>query len=422
MDSRCRSGKAAGNSMKADILYITFDGLLDPISYSQSVPYLERFARDGYSVYVLSYEKKKAWEGQKIDQLREHLKTKNIYWYFFKWHNRPYVLAQVFNLTQGLALTLYLAWRKGIRMGHARSYLAGLLVLALKWLTRAKFLFDMRGFWADEKVDAGSWKKGGILYRLVKRIEKILVFQADRIVVLTHQARELLPALVESSREKLPVIDVIPCCVDVERFATVSNEAREKKRAMGFPEDAFVMAYLGSVGTFYMFEEMVSFFKVWKNYQKEALLLVITPGDKTLVRDILRKKEVGGTDYRLVSCTPEEVPCYLSVAQVGLCFLTMTFSKQASSAIKFAEYLAAGLPVIVNQGAGDLPEIVERERVGSIISQYCEDEYLRVVREMKQLLDKGEAKARCQDVARKYFSYQIGHEKYGKVYRELLPL
>ena len=209
--------------MNSTVLYITFDGLLDPIPYSQVIPYLEGFAADGCQMHVLSYEKRESREREgRVLELKSRLEKRGIRWQHLIWRNRPYLLAHLFNLLEGFIEILYLAYRTKIRVIHARSYPAGVLALIFKGLLGIRFLFDMRGFWADERVDGGVWQKGGALYYLIKSIECRLVTHADRIVVLSHRARDLLPELVSRKSSQLPPVDVIPCCVEVDRFVEVN--------------------------------------------------------------------------------------------------------------------------------------------------------------------------------------------------------
>jgi hypothetical protein len=48
---------------------------------------------------------------------------------------------------------------KEIKLIHCRSYLTSLIGLKLRSKYQIPFLFDMRGFWADERMDGGIWKR-----------------------------------------------------------------------------------------------------------------------------------------------------------------------------------------------------------------------------------------------------------------------
>ena len=56
---------------------------------------------------------------------------------------------------------------QNIKIIHARSYIPALFVFFLKKFMNFKFIFDMRGFWADEKVDRMGWKKDDLKYKFL---------------------------------------------------------------------------------------------------------------------------------------------------------------------------------------------------------------------------------------------------------------
>ncbi len=98
---------------------------------------------------------------------------------------------------------------------------------------KPKLLFDIRGFFPEEYTDAGIWPENGLLYRSAKRIEKWLMKEADGFVVLTEKAREILfPESSENGKDKLGrPVEVIPCCVDFERFADANEDSRKAIRS-----------------------------------------------------------------------------------------------------------------------------------------------------------------------------------------------
>ena len=89
--------------------------------------------------------------------------------------------------------------------------------LKVKEKTGLPFLFDMRGFWADERKEGGLWPYKNLLYRAVyhhvKRLEKRLLWHANHIVSLTHRGKEIIRGW-NLSRDFS--ISVIPCCADLK--------------------------------------------------------------------------------------------------------------------------------------------------------------------------------------------------------------
>jgi len=84
---------------------------------------------------------------------------------------------------------------------------------------------------------------------------------------------------------------------------------------------------------------------------------------------------------------------------------------------RFGEFLACGLPVIINFGFGDCDEIALKEDVGVAINEFSEKEYERQILKLKGLLSEGDAlRQRCREIAERYFSLDMGVNRYFDIY------
>src|SRR5207248_2823753 len=191
------------------VLYISYDGMLEPLGQSQVIGYLERLA-PGRRIHLISFEKPRDWANrEQVDAMRRHLADIGIQWHPLRYHKSPSTPATAFDIAAGTAFALALAFRHGIAVVHARSYVAGVMALAVKRATGARFLFDMRGFWADERVDGGLWSASSRLYRAAKRVERSLLLGADHIVTLTHASEDEIRRFDYLQERALP-ITVVP--------------------------------------------------------------------------------------------------------------------------------------------------------------------------------------------------------------------
>src|SRR3954467_8772321 len=111
------------------------------------------------------------------------------------------------------------------------------MALEARRATGGALLFDICGFWADERVDGGLWRPGGLLYRAAKRCERSFFANADAIVTLTEAS---VPQVRAWAGNRPVPIDVIPTCVDIGRFS--------KRPARPSGPHA---VWSGSVGTWY---------------------------------------------------------------------------------------------------------------------------------------------------------------------------
>jgi len=114
------------------------------------------------------------------------------------------------------------------------------------------------------------------------------------------------------------------------------------------------------------------------------------------------------------------MPYYIKLADVGIFFIKPCFSKRFSSPTKLAEYLACGLPLVINSGIGDTGEMVSDNRIGVVIKDFSEKQYLDKTRELLDLMKEGKVLSkRCRLTSEKYLSLDMGVERYHNVYKEL---
>ena len=146
------------------LLYISYDGLLEPLGQSQVLRYMEKLSLK-HQIYLISYEKHDDWaQGKKRNSLKKEMETAGIHWMPLRYHKHPSGFATTFDIFQGIMVGCWIAVRYRIQIVHARSYVPSVIALVLKKLFRLKFIFDMCGFWADERVDGGLWPRHGRMY------------------------------------------------------------------------------------------------------------------------------------------------------------------------------------------------------------------------------------------------------------------
>jgi glycosyltransferase involved in cell wall biosynthesis len=126
-----------------------------------------------------------------------------------------------------------------------------------------KFLNDIRGFWADERVDGGMWDLRNPIYKFVyrffKKKEDEFIIHADYNTCLTFAARTEIQNWKHIPQQPIP-IEVIPCCADMELFdpANVNQEYTDQLKAeLKIQEGDIIISYLGSIGGWYLTEEMI---------------------------------------------------------------------------------------------------------------------------------------------------------------------
>jgi glycosyltransferase involved in cell wall biosynthesis len=405
--------------MRKAALYLCYYNVTEPLVQTQVVAYLRELAGSGFEIHLLTFEKERLDSSQRV-RIREQLRRDGIEWYALQYHGWPSLPATLYDLVRGSAKALRVCARHGISLVHGRSHVGAAMAWPVKWLRGAKLLFDVRGLLADEYADVGHWTRGGLKYRLTKAIEGLLFRQADALVVLTKVIWMDLLASDAVQRHRAPDIQVIPCCVAVERFA-VDERLRQVERHRRGWAGRRVLAYVGKLGTWYLVEEMARFFSVLRQEDSRFFFQVLTQSEPSSMRRALHDVGVPSEDCNIGRVEPEEVPGVLCAADAGISFIRTCYSKRSSSPTKVAEYLAAGLPVVSTRGIGDCDEILKRPNLGVVIEQLDDAEYRRAAQVLLRLLDDLETPARCREFAEQELSLTgVGGPRYSSVYRRLL--
>jgi len=356
--------------MKEKVLYLSYDGLTDALGQSQILPYLLGLEKIGHSFHIISFEKKESFaQFQAI--IEEQIKGKNIRWHPLIYTKKPTVLSTLYDLKRMKNSAFSLQKSHHFDAIHCRSYLPGLIALKLKNKFACPFIFDMRGFWADERVEGKLWNIKHPIYRqiysYIKRKEEKLLSEADAIISLTNAGKksvlELYPQLDISTK-----ISVIPCCVNQKLF-TVLPENNEVLKSLGIDIKKNILGYVGSLGTWYMLDEMLAFFKIQQLKVSNLHFLFLTKDSQDIVYAKAKALGLNLNDITVVSVPYQKMPSVMKVIDYGLFFIRPSFSKQASSPIKQAEFMAMGIPVICNSGIGDTSEIILEHQSGFVFDE-----------------------------------------------------
>jgi len=402
------------------VLYISYDGMTDPLGQSQVIPYLQEFSQHGFQVTVLSFEKKARFQKNE-EIIRAILEKSGIEWkplafsskipFFSKWYD----LRQLRNT----AVSLYKKYKYDLV--HCRSYVAADAGLLLKLKYNVPFLFDMRGFWVDERVDNGQWKLSNplysFLYKTYKKKEKAFLKKCSHIISLTNKGKE---ELINSYGVDEGKITVIPCCVDLEHFNYKKIDAgkiNSLKQQWGIDRECKILSYLGSLGGWYLTEEMMDFFSQLKVKYPDAKFIFITHDDRKKIHQLAIDKTLQPEDIIVHPASRSEVPLFLSLSNWSIFFIKDAYSKKASSPTKQGEIMAMGIPLICND-IGDTGKIIEVSETGLVVEKFTEGEYKRVVNRLSELSNID--KELIREAAFQHYDLLKGSSDYITVYKKIL--
>ncbi len=397
------------------VLYLSYDGLFDPVGSSQIVPYVKQLAMMGYHFHIISFEKPGNLKACR-DGALSLFEGLPVSWIALPYHRRPAVISTLRDLLAMKRAALDVCRKNPVSFIHARSYIAALVAKSVGKRTSLPFLFDMRGFWADERIEGGIWSLKNPVYRFIyqyfKRQEQHLLSSSAAIVSLTHAGADVL---VQSWSVDESKISVIPCAADYGHFSPPVPEsalALRNKYALP-PLKGTRLVYVGSTGTWYLLAEMVKFYQQFRvKFSDTSFLLIIN--ERHPVVDELKSlfpEEV----HVIIKAQRSEMPALISWADYSIMFIKPSFSKKASSPIKLAESLALGLPVICNAGVGDLAS-VQNDGFGVVVEELNDLAYAGTADHLKSLkFDQLDLRARSSIM----YGLESNVQRYFDVYQRL---
>lgn len=370
---------------KPTVLYISYDGLTDPLGQSQILPYIFGLSRAGYRFVIVSFEKPDRYE-KYGKALRETLEKNDIGWYCGRFRSGIPGLSKMADMREMHRLSRKACVDFKPSIIHCRSYVASLAGLKLSEKYHIPFIFDMRGLWADERFDAGIWSRSNPLrrmqYRYFIRKEKEFLTQSAHVVSLTYKAIEILETRHQVNLQNKS--SVVRTCTDTAFFNTLNleNNRKEIRRQLGVRDEEFMLVYSGSTGTWYMVKEMIHFFSVLLKIQPDSRFLLLT---RTAPEEILPWLGNEIRDKVIVQPSPYNEVCkWLNACDAGIYFIHPWFSKNASTATKTGEMAACGLPVVANP-IGDMEAVFAQYRLGILISDFSEATYETAAREILKI-------------------------------------
>ena len=428
------------------VVYISYDGALDPLGRSQVIPVVTGLADLGSQMRLVTYEKKerRADEVARASLERE-LAHHGVLWSALSYHKRFSLFATAWDLLRGLVLVSAWCIRRKVDLVHARSYPSTLIAWVIYRIWKVPYIFDMRALYGDDRVDAGLWAESSLAYRLTKWLEKRFLRDASSVVTLTHASVPVI-CEIESSGLGGRVPEVIPTCADLERFTiTKRADPEDLNITIGAEPERFTpaevyraseaklgpeLAYFGSIGPTYLVDEMLRFGKVFLDRFPGGRLVFIVndglapTGQSPLqeVRGLANNLGIEPARFEVTSLAHREIVQRLRRVSATYVFVRPGPSKVAMASTKVSESFALGIPVAINRGIGDSADVIDREGIGVVVDPFDSDTWPHKIDQLLELSLLAEVRKKCRAQAELEHSLAGVVSKYANIYDRNLHL
>ena len=396
---------------KNSTLYLSRNGLLEPLGQSQVFAYLRGLSQD-YNITLITYEKDEDWADKaRLQKARTDCKDLGIRWlpqHFRRW---PKIVAPAFSMIRMVWLVRREVRRRDIRLIHARSNIPAATALAVSWITGVPFLFDLRSLFPEELITARRMRRGSFLHRAIIWAERVCLAKSAAVISQTHAAVNHLKSLYPTELKDQRLV-MIPTCADLDRFSPPLDR----------PSGPTVHGCIGTIlSGWFRTDWLAAWLSAVAQDDTDARFDIVTRDDADRVRVALDPMNKFGDRLMIGPRPSEEMPAAVRGHDLTVMFYAGgEVSELGRSPTRMAEVLGCGLPVVANEGVGDVADIIRRYNVGVVVKDGSYAAMMAALDELKELRSDPDLPSRCRKAAEEVFSLQAGTEAYRKLYAKIL--
>ena len=406
-----RKTQAGKDPAKKKILYISYDGILEPLGHSQVLKYLVFLSKD-FHVTLISFEKiNGVMDKKELLEMHKYCQQEKINWKPRTYHQGLPLFSHLFNFFSILYAPFIEMLKNMHHIVHIRSYMPGLGMPLFKIFFDFKLVFDIRGFWADEKVDRLGWSINSLKYKFFKALEGKLFKQADIVVTLTQSSKEFIEAKFKKSHNS---VRVVRTCVDFSEFNA------EKSAILPYDfKRKLVIGYLGSIDTAYDFNAFLRLIKDLEDRDLKIKLKILSKTTPEIVMRYLKENNLSHLEHEVLFLKRHELSNAINQFDLLGFALKPSFSLIASMPTKIAESLACGTPIICNNFNNDIKDIIEKNKIG-VLHDFSQNLHQENYEEIISIIQDDASSERCCQFSKKNFSLELGVSQYADIYNNLL--
>jgi glycosyltransferase involved in cell wall biosynthesis len=242
----------------------------------------------------------------------------------------------------------------------ARGVFSANIALIVKKHKRIKVCYDGRG---AESFEAKEYNvlANKLLESKIFELEKTAVLQSDFRIAVSHKLVQYWKEHFGYSDNKF---EVIPCTLPYS-FTVQKNDSKEQiLNEINYTSSDIILVYSGSNAGWQSFNLMGDYLDEQLVKNNNIKLLFLSGTNKQI--EFLKNKYP--ERVKVLWVEQSLVNNYLSVCDYGLLIREKSITNKVASPLKFAEYLACGLKVIISESIGDYTDFVIKHNCGFVFS------------------------------------------------------
>lgn len=401
-----------------NVYFLSYDGLSDPLGFSQIIPYLEIISKNNINLNIVSFEKKNKYKIH-FNYINKILLKNNIKWHPLYYSNKFKKLSKIYDIFKFFFKVFFLIFLKKDVIFHARGHIPAYVAYFFHKIYKYKIIFDFRGLWIDERLDNGSIninkRLEKYIYFFLKKLEKKTLNASSNIIVLTEKAKKELVNIYQVNREKL---SIIPCCTKYPKTILSNKQILFSKKRLKFNKEDFILTYIGSLGGVYLLKNMLDFFLTMVKIKPNSFFFILTNNKEIADKEIHNNYYAIKKNIKVKNIQNHQISFYLSFTDYTISFINPTYARLASCPTKLSESFANGVPLISNKNYGDINDIILNFKCGELIKDFNTISYKKTIN--KILNSEPPSRQFIIENTLDYFDINNAKKKYNFVYKDIL--
>ena len=332
------------------------------VSKSQVFNWIKLINEYGISTDCLSITPKK------LDRKNVKLIESEIKGDFYQIKNRKLLIIDIFLFMALLKYYVNNIFKYDKIIIQTRLNSIGFTFFILRFFPKIKLVYESRGAGNEERLHSKKMNNGLkaiVKTNLQRGSERLMIYNSSKIIFVSESLKDYYKKRYSKLNDSNLI--VFPGAADSELFSFNSELRIKTRNELGFNDNETVYVYSGRLEMKWEIpDKIIEFFNyIYKNKNKNCKLLLITP-------DVQLANSIINSDLKnrvlIKSCGLEDVNRYLNASDIALLLREDIPMNNVASPTKFAEYLMAGLPVIISHGVHDFADIINNTHFGVVVN------------------------------------------------------
>ena len=364
------------------ILIFAYYSYKDPVFQSAVLPYFLNFPnKENYRFILLTFEHPAFdFTQSEKENIHKNLAAQNITWVQSKWNSGSFkFVKKIYDLAAGFFKTTRLVKKYNVDCIYSEAFPGAVIAHYVARFTKRPHIVHTFEPHTDYMIESKVWKKTSWEARMLKRSENIVAKKATALMTATQAMIDIWQKKTEAQMYR------VPSCVDLELFQFSERDRDAVRKKYNIGNNEVLIVYLGKFGGMYMEQETFDFFNEISFFQSDSYtfrFMVLTPEKKEKVESLIAKTSIDAKSIIIENLVREQVPAYLSGADIAFSGVRQNPSKRYCSPIKHGEYWACGLPIVIPDGISDDYLLAEQYKIGWRLSHLTKDAYQSTIKKI----------------------------------------